>query len=568
MRGPSDTLEALRNNVFIDNIPYHIWLGGDYLAYKYIPKNYWGATNLDVINSQILDFFENPSLYVVQLNGILNQPPDSCHGVVWKVEINDQNPQNVPMVIGNGPAKFSVFFNRPMDTSFNPFLTFGVRFPFTQNAVLDSSYWSADHKVWTAYKTIDMSTGDGQNTIRVAYAKDLDHFEIPIERSRFNFVIQAASSQSVDFIATPGIGKVHLEWPLSDSTNVLGYNLYRFTMPTPSTFSDTLLINNSLLTDSLYNDFAVTPGMTYYYLFTVVRTDFSESDYSKVVFATPLTAANGDANGDGLVNVLDVTSVISYMLNQNPQPFMYDAADVNNDNAIDILDVIGIINIIHGKKKAGNILAGTNPDPAYIWLDSASINFQSTGQVAALQFELSGKNLSELELICRQQGFEFAHGIVNGKLLGILYNTRNQAIREGMVDLFCILKPCSTMSWGEVRAGDADGNRVIVQKGVKGLAAASETNLQASPNPFSSNLTLSYSLNEPATVNLAVYDLNGKLVSTIENKQEPAGIHKIEWNGKSGDNAALPSGIYMVRLSGETSSGNKIKSEVKIILNK
>ncbi len=559
-------MDSAINNVFMNNEKYdcaNTGFNGWQMGIYKMKENYWGITNLEQIKDKILDFYEDQGRPVLEPDTILNQPPLKCHGVTWKVEINDQNPQNALIVLSNGPVKFSVYFNRPMDPAYTPFVTFGVRFPYTQNCVSDSVRWSSDHKIWTAYKTIDISTGDGQNTIRVAYAKDLEHFEIPIERTRFKFVVQAAGSQSVEFIATPGVGKVNLEWPLSDSSNVLGYNMYRFTMPTPSTFSDTTLINSSLLTDSVYTDFAVTPGTPYFYLFTVVRTDLSESDYSKVVSATPLAAANGDANGDGHVNVLDITTVISYMLNQNPQPFMFDAADVNLDHTINILDVIGIVNLINGKKKAGNIFTGTNPDPAYIYLDTTSITFQSKGQVAALQFELAGKNLEEIELLCKMQGYEFAHGMVKGKLMGIIFNNQNRPIPEGMIELVDILNCNLKLNWGEVIAGDPEGNNVKIIKDQTSTRQGNEYELSAFPNPFKESVTISYHLYEPAAITLSIFNSQGQLIETLENREQKAGAYSLEWNGKSAQ-----SGIYFCRLHGESTSGQQLKNEIKIVLMK
>ena len=54
----------------------------------------------------------------------------------------------------------------------------------------------------------------------------------------------------------------------------------------------------------------------------------------------------GDANGDGEVNVNDVTVVINYILEKNPTPFVFDNADVNGDGEVTVLDVTAIINII------------------------------------------------------------------------------------------------------------------------------------------------------------------------------------------------------------------------------
>ena len=56
----------------------------------------------------------------------------------------------------------------------------------------------------------------------------------------------------------------------------------------------------------------------------------------------------GDANGDGNVDVNDVTTIINYILGKNPNPFNYDNANVNGDTKVDVMDVTLIINIILG----------------------------------------------------------------------------------------------------------------------------------------------------------------------------------------------------------------------------
>jgi len=134
------------------------------------------------------------------------------------------------------------------------------------------------------------------------------------------FVIQAAAAASIEFYATPGIGKVELEWPPTPSDDALGYNLYRSYNLTDSTYSDTLMINTELILDTVHTDYNVIPDTTYHYFYKTLGTDMLETDYSKKVTATPFNAANGDANGDLEVNVLDITTVVAYMLNQSPNP--------------------------------------------------------------------------------------------------------------------------------------------------------------------------------------------------------------------------------------------------------
>ncbi len=54
----------------------------------------------------------------------------------------------------------------------------------------------------------------------------------------------------------------------------------------------------------------------------------------------------GDVNEDGLVNVLDIISMVNYIMGGNPSPFNQDAADINADSGINVLDVIALVNII------------------------------------------------------------------------------------------------------------------------------------------------------------------------------------------------------------------------------
>jgi hypothetical protein len=58
----------------------------------------------------------------------------------------------------------------------------------------------------------------------------------------------------------------------------------------------------------------------------------------------------GDADGDGSIDVNDVTSTINYILGKPVASFIPEAADVDGDDTIDVNDVQGIIDIALGKK--------------------------------------------------------------------------------------------------------------------------------------------------------------------------------------------------------------------------
>jgi hypothetical protein len=63
------------------------------------------------------------------------------------------------------------------------------------------------------------------------------------------------------------------------------------------------------------------------------------------------------------------------------------------------------------------------------------------------------------------------------------------------------------------------------------------------PNPFNPETAIRYSLPQPAEVDLAVYDVSGRLIAVLAQGRQTAGSHKISWNARH-----LPSGIYFVKL--------------------
>lgn len=76
-----------------------------------------------------------------------------------------------------------------------------------------------------------------------------------------------------------------------------------------------------------------------------------EEDPAEVLeFTTQEGVLKGDADGNGLVNMMDVTTVINYILSKPVTKFVFNNADVNDDKLINMNDVTGIINIILGRK--------------------------------------------------------------------------------------------------------------------------------------------------------------------------------------------------------------------------
>lgn len=513
--------------------------------------HYFGTSDINKINKWIIDFQDNALLPYASLNPMMIPPSESLHGFVWKVLVNGKDAQDEYVdPLGVGPHRFDVYFNRPMDPNFTPNLTFGGIFPYTTHSIIDSSHWSPDKKKWTAYHTVKLYTGDGINRIRVAGARDPEGFEIPFEDQRFEFLIDAAGSASADFQATAGLGKVNLEWSNPSSEDVpdlLGYNMYRLEHITDTTLTDPVMINSSLIADTLFTDFNVVPNKKYYYYYRVVRTDFSESDSSKVISSIPFTAAVGDANGDLTVNILDITSIVGYLLNQNPQPFIIEAADVNHDDQINILDVVGVVNQIMG----GMPKFAVSTNKPTVSFDSKAAYIENGSGLTAMQFKLAGKDIAKAGLVMgpAAKGMEMSYSVVADTMYVVLYNFKNNGIVSDERGMLFTLTDGYFKELKELIGSDAKGEPVEISVTNDGEIIPKEYLLyQNYPNPFNPNTTIRYALPNPGDVELIVYNILGQKVWDHRVTGQKPGYYEIVWNGKNNYGSPVASGVYIYQL--------------------
>jgi hypothetical protein len=79
--------------------------------------------------------------------------------------------------------------------------------------------------------------------------------------------------------------------------------------------------------------------------------------------------------------------------------------------------------------------------------------------------------------------------------------------------------------------------------------------LSIHPNPTRSGTTIRYTLGSPSTVRLAVYDVAGRLVSTlVDSEMQGPGEHERSWDGLDAGGRRVAAGVYFCRLeaAGET----------------
>ncbi len=71
----------------------------------------------------------------------------------------------------------------------------------------------------------------------------------------------------------------------------------------------------------------------------------------------------------------------------------------------------------------------------------------------------------------------------------------------------------------------------------------------AQPNPFRPSTMLSYELFAPAAVRLVIHDAAGREVRRlVDAPLQPAGVHRVAWDGRDDRGQAAPAGVYFYRV--------------------
>lgn len=81
-----------------------------------------------------------------------------------------------------------------------------------------------------------------------------------------------------------------------------------------------------------------------------------------------------------------------------------------------------------------------------------------------------------------------------------------------------------------------------------GAVIPNKFSLACSPNPFNSAVSINYSIVEEGDIDLAVYDILGREVATLDRGPKSAGMHTAIWQGENSAGMQVSSGIYFVKL--------------------
>ncbi len=180
----------------------------------------------------------------------------------------------------------------------------------------------------------------------------------------------------------------------------------------------------------------------------------------------------------------------------------------------------------------------TSPNGGEVWWPwmEVTLTWEASDNVGVTGVDL---------LLSRDAGASFGDTLATG-----LENTGSftwQVQGAGSAECLVQASVCDGAGW--ITTDTSDGLFTIVDGGT----GVSDRPLSfqfsgAEPNPFTGETRLSLALPGPQGVRLGIYDVGGRLVRLLHDGPLPAGNHRFRWSGEDQSGAAVPGGIYFVRM--------------------
>ena len=316
----------------------------------------------------------------------------------------------------------------------------------------------------------------------------------------------------------------YLSWNAID--NASGYKIY---------------YNNNLIDTTNTNSYYypnITSGNQYCFKVATICSE-GESDLSNEVCLNYLL---GDVNDDNAVNIYDITTLISYIFNNNPSPFVLLNADANQDGEINVLDIIAIINIINSD--SFNPSNCSNKDDSVVYsVKDGILYFNNNAQVSGIQIIFKASKDNVIEPLDELNKFQQASSWIS--------DNQYEFIAYGLNDNSAL----NVGSHAVMKINDAVIKEVIFSspfgcsiRGISGCSQGIDEHATAIgkpyPSPFNTSVNITYTVNSTNinSIEMIFTNINGQKVADYI-VDSNVGEHTFIWQPTD-----VNSGVYFVTL--------------------
>lgn len=390
-----------------------------------------------------------------------------------------------------------------------------------------------------------------------------------------------------------------------DSIYVLLYNLQQNSGLLAGDYEDLLRVKYrvadlSALTDTSKSSFKVALAEASTYQGYPIDINPSRDEFK--VFALNRASSQGDVNGDGSIDILDLIKVVDHIIGRDSlnasefaradiAPWPNGAQFPNPDGFVNVQDLSVIQNIILTREYPSGVVLnksslfannGTSlhKDEAaktkvmvYMTKEGISVKLNSDEAIRGAQLEfgnISG-NTGNMVIDSRLGGGFYNQS--NDKLRVLLYDQSGKAVLDAgenfMANIPFTLGNPNDISVDKVILVNAN-NQKIGEISVEIIYSnAPEVPVEYSlsqnyPNPFNPNTTVQFSVPKEGLVTVKVFDMLGQEVVTLFSGNAQRGMYTLNWNGRDRSGKNVSSGSYIYRMS--ANNGEFTQSKKMLLL--
>jgi len=240
----------------------------------------------------------------------------------------------------------------------------------------------------------------------------------------------------------------------------------------------------------------------------------------------------GDANGDSILNILDVIAIVNMVLGATEADLS--SSDLNGDGEVTILDIIQLLNLIlDGAPRSADATS------AVMDISSDGVSITADGYIGAVQLTLS-----------HDPGFTLS---LTDDAFVAEYKTEDTSTMMIVV-----------MPEGDQLFTTSDTFKVdeVLVANSESFISVTESEMEFSlssayPNPFNPTTTIEFSSAEAGYASVKIYNLMGQVVGVLMDGMVDAKTYNLTWNAKD-----LSSGVYMIKAE---SNGNVATQKVMLL---
>lgn len=295
-----------------------------------------------------------------------------------------------------------------------------------------------------------------------------------------------------------------------------------------------------------------------------------DSDHDGIGDACCCVGVRGNVNNTGIVDLSDLSVLVSYLTGGSYVLPCPEAANVNATGIVDLSDLSGLVSFLTGG------LIGLPPCSSPV-VPAPAIN---AGSEATLRSEYDGRNTTmflasespiravQMELAAETPvrplnllsgSMDMFQGPIGHQATVILIDTKGKSVLKGEVALLRVPGKVEIIK-GTLANSDHITIMPRISNVIQDLSLPSTLSLgQNYPNPFNPTTQFEFALPKGSDVKVAVYNVTGQEVRILLDGYAQAGRHTLTWDSK--DNAGNPvsSGMYLYRITaGEFSMTKKM----------